>query len=508
VEAEALFRQALQDNPGDLEALDNLGLALIGQKRFQEAVACFGRILGAQPGHGRARFNLSLALHAFGTELLGKGLGDQAAVCFRQALTFNPGLAQAHRCLGDLLREQGRRREAIVQYEKAVALMPDCIEALLGLGTLHAQVNEAGPASKWFRWALALDPGLVEANFNLAAMLEGEARLAEAQIYRNRLPRPLPLSVATVPGAHFRVLIPWATGSGNVPIDNLLPAATTRIKWFIECATDAQEAELPPFDLVFNGIGNADSADGSMARLAAFHARHPMLNAPDKVMLTRRDLMPSLLADLEGVVVPPVARLGREEVLDELLLPMLAARGLSLPLLVRPIGTQGGQGARRVADPAQLEASLASDADAFYFIGFNDFRSEDGHYRKYRMIFVDRQPFPCHLAIAEDWLVHYQHAGMDSEPWKREEERAFLEDPRTVLGAQVYQAIEAIGRRLDLDYAGLDFTLLPGGRVLVFEANATMLVHLDDPIALFPYKHAVVPAIFRAFEAMLERHLP
>jgi glutathione synthase/RimK-type ligase-like ATP-grasp enzyme len=90
-------------------------------------------------------------------------------------------------------------------------------------------------------------------------------------------------------------------------------------------------------------------------------------------------------------------------------------------------------------------------------------------------------------------------------PWKREEERRFLEDPRGVLGPEAYGAVEAIGRRLDLDYAGLDFTLLADGRILVFEANATMLVHLDDAVEDFPYKHAVVPAIYRAFEAMLER---
>jgi hypothetical protein len=66
-------------------------------------------------------------------------------------------------------------------------------------------------------------------------------------------------------------------------------------------------------------------------------------------------------------------------------------------------------------------------------------------------------------------------------------------------------AIEAIGRRLDLDFAGIDFTPLPGGRILVFEANATMLVHLRDPIAEYPYKHAVVPAIFQAFKAMLQK---
>ena len=75
--------------------------------------------------------------------------------------------------------------------------------------------------------------------------------------------------------------------------------------------------------------------------------------------------------------------------------------------------------------------------------------------------------------------------------------------PRGRAGARGLAAVEAIGRRLDLDYAGLDFTVLPDGRVLVFEANATMLVHLHDAEGDFPYKHALVPRILEAFEAML-----
>jgi hypothetical protein len=57
-----------------------------------------------------------------------------------------------------------------------------------------------------------------------------------------------------------------------------------------------------------------------------------------------------------------------------------------------------------------------------------------------------------------------------------------------------------------LDFAGIDFAVLPDGCLLVFEANATMLVHLRDSIADFPYKHLHVPKIFEAVDAMLDRH--
>jgi glutathione synthase/RimK-type ligase-like ATP-grasp enzyme len=67
----------------------------------------------------------------------------------------------------------------------------------------------------------------------------------------------------------------------------------------------------------------------------------------------------------------------------------------------------------------------------------------------------------------------------------------------------VMTAVGEIGRRLDLDYAGVDFSVLTDGRVLVFEANATMLVHPEAHDGVFAYKSRAVAAIAEAFEAML-----
>jgi hypothetical protein len=112
---------------------------------------------------------------------------------------------------------------------------------------------------------------------------------------------------------------------------------------------------------------------------------------------------------------------------------------------------------------------------------------------------------PYHLAISPKWLVHYFSADMMAAPWKREEESRFLADPARALGPRAMAGLAAIEMRLGLDFGGIDFTLLPDGRVLVFEANATMAVHLTDKIEDFPYKHETVPRIFEAVETMLAR---
>ena len=59
----------------------------------------------------------------------------------------------------------------------------------------------------------------------------------------------------------------------------------------------------------------------------------------------------------------------------------------------------------------------------------------------------------------------------------------------------------AIGERLDLDYGGVDFALTADGEVLVFEANATMLTHLEPPDSPFLAKNLFVQPIIDAFQA-------
>ena len=128
-----------------------------------------------------------------------------------------------------------------------------------------------------------------------------------------------------------------------------------------------------------------------------------------------------------------------------------------------------------------------------------------------RVVIVDEQG---HLvdgdqllaAIAESWLVHYASAGMLGEAERQAEEIAYLEDPSGALGAAAWETIGAIGRCLDLDYAGADVSILPDGRVVVFEANATMLVHPEAEGELLR-KNPYVDRITSAFQALVQASL-
>ena len=104
-------------------------------------------------------------------------------------------------------------------------------------------------------------------------------------------------------------------------------------------------------------------------------------------------------------------------------------------------------------------------------------------------------------------MIHYLNADTPNFVWMRAEEERFLADLSNVFTGAAVDALRAIAARCGLDYAGMDCTLDAEGRVLVFEIDAAMLVHLWDPIEIYPYKHRYVPRIFRAVEALVDRRI-
>ncbi len=534
-EAIAPYQKALALQPENPDALFGLGAILQDQGKLDEALSHYQRVLALQPTHPEVLFATASALHGqgktdeaiplyqqvlalspehvnannnLGAALYSRGKVQEAFAHYQQVLRADPNCAEVHNNLGDILKDQKKLDEAAESYQRALRLKPDFTTAITNLGIVYSMDSKFEPAEGLFRRALAVDQNLDVANMNLASLVERDGRLQEAQIYRGRALRPQPLVIEKAPKHRRNVLVLSAAGDGNVPIDTLIPIeVNTRIKWSVECATDAQEAGLPPYDVIFNAIGNADLIPPSLPRINNFIQKRQqvVLNPPERIIPTRRDLMPKLLAGIPNVVAPPVARLSRQEIAAGNLTTRLALAGISYPVIVRPISGQGGLGVVLVETPEQLLALPFAGADVFYFISYCDYQSSDGFYRKYRTIFVDRKLYPYHLAISPRWLVHYFSSEMLAVPWKHDEERRFLETPEVALGPVAMAAVEAICQRMDMDYAGIDFSILADGRILVFEANATMSAVLPDA-GEFPYKQKHVRAIFAAFDAMLERH--
>ncbi|HWI25903.1 MAG TPA: hypothetical protein VN668_02970 [Stellaceae bacterium] len=422
-----------------------------------------------------------------------------------EAVAHSPLDPALYRALAAAWRGKGEAAEAMAAELAADALAARAPLALYNVATACFQAGQARQAKRWYELALRLDPDLVGAHRNLAAILENEGRLAEARAHCDAAYGRQSVFVEPAPEEKLRVLVLAAAGLGNVPIEALFPASTaTRITWFIDYAKEGEGERLPPYDLVFNAAGDPDRVGPLLPEVDHFLARQsaPLLNPPESVARTARHRLPELLSGLADVAVPPVIRLSRAELADG-----RAAARLGFPLILRPEGAHGGKGVQLLAGPAELAAAELGEAEAFYLTAYRECRSPDGYYRKYRVIFADRTPYPYHLAISQHWLVHYFSADMQHPSWKRAEEERFLADPAHALRRRAWAALAEIGRRLDLDFCGIDFALDAAGNIVVFEANATMAVHLRDSPELFAYKHVHVPKIFAAFGAMLKRSL-
>jgi len=184
----------------------------------------------------------------------------------------------------------------------------------------------------------------------------------------------------------------------------------------------------------------------------------------------------------------------------------LTAQGFSFPLLLRSPGYHTGRNFVLVEAPEALGGAVEDlPGDELLAIEYLDARGSDGKARKFRVMMIDGRLYPLHLAISGDWKVHYFTSDMADRPAHRAEEARFLEDMPGTLGDNTMRALADIQAALGLDYAGIDFGLSPAGELLLFEANATMVIAKpgDDP--RWAYRRGAIDRVLDAVVAMIMR---
>ena len=485
----------------DAQDLDQ-ARALLAGRRAAEAMMVVEAVLARRPDGAAAAALRAEILAAIAAT-------DPALATLELTAVLQADRPDVHMELGHAYVDLDRPADAERCFKLALALVEDSADAHAALGALYLSVAIADGAEHHSRRALEIEPAHGLASQTLAAVLEASGRPEEAAQVLDRAYRRQALFPQPALTPRMRVLVLATTSAGNVPYRLIMPNTLyDRLVWYMEYAREAERPAADRYDLVFNAIGDADLAGPSAEAVAEFlrTCPHPALNDPSKVARTRRDIIPGLLGDLPGVVMPRTVR--RPDGAGDDLIASARATGLEAPFLLRPIGSHGGRDLILVTgeEPEPVRADPGLD---HYLTAYVDYRSADGLFRKYRMLFVDRVAYPYHLAISDHWLVHHETSGMVAFDARRTEEARFLADPRSVLGDQGMAAVAAIGRRLDLDYCGVDFSILQDGRVLVFEANATMLAHAEDPDGPYAHKNPFVTRIAEAFQAMLaERMTP
>ena len=104
---------------------------------------------------------------------------------------------------------------------------------------------------------------------------------------------------------------------------------------------------------------------------------------------------------------------------------------------------------------------------------FVDFRSADGLWRKYRMVYAGDRLFRRHVLTDRAWnLTRAARGFMHDRPELAAEEQAWINSPVTLESGSVEARALHQFRALQLDFGAIDFALPPGGDLVVFEINA------------------------------------
>jgi len=467
--ADARLREldaALARDPGFLPALAERAGLLREQGRFEEAKRDYLDLIRRNPGDFGA-------LNDFGTLAFRAGHSAAARSLFSEAVRRHPDNANGHVNLANLLLAIGELDEARRHFEAALRIDADHVHAHRGMGNLLAGLGDAAGAQRH------RDKGFT-----------GHA--VTVLPYRGE-------------SAPVSVLLLVSASGGNIPTSSILDDHTFKSTVLVAEYCDRKTA-LPPHDLVFNGIGDADICGEGLAAACALVAqtKKPVINHPARVLQTGRAANVDRLRGLPNVIVPRMRKLPHPALVGAGAAETVAANGFAFPVLARTPGFHTGQHFIRAETPDELAKVVAGfPGDDVWLIEQLDARDNDGLFRKIRVMMIDRKIYPLHLAISRNWKIHYFRADMAHSAENRRKDGEFLDDMRRAIGARAVAALERIAVTLDLDYGGIDFAVNAAGDILFFEANATMVMVPLTTDEKWDYRRSAFDNVFAAIRRML-----
>ena len=527
------FETCLRLRPDDMQALTGLAIALRSTGDAEQALRCYDRAIALRPDDAMLWYKrgalqadlrrLPEALSSLDRSLALKGdhveafvkrshvleaLGDMpsATDSAARACLLEPGEASHWSALGDLLQKNGDLNQSIAAYERALTISSEDAACLANLGGALKLAGRPEEALERGRAALAIEPGNQQALLLCGGL---EIHFGRAEAARDNFLGAAQGGIAcSYPAkdqpADFKALMLFSPFAGNTPYEDLISDARFDANLVIVLENHRYDtaALTEAADVVVNLISDADlglQMIGSLGELVA-SLRKPIVNHPSLIIATDRQTMSRRLATVPGVVMPKTLRIDAPELLRRL----NGGESHPFPLIIRHAGTHGGEKMEVVSGPDEMRDFAQQAGDhPLYLTDFVDYRSADGFFRKYRLIFVGAEIFPYHLAIGDSWKVHHISTRMGELQWMRDEEKAFLEEPGRFFSTEAMAALDMIRRIVNLDYFGIDCSVDANGKVIVFEVNATMLIHLHNEG--FEYKTPHVIKIKAAFEQLLRK---
>lgn len=152
-----------------------VALALQQAEQWAAAEEIYRTVLEVAPDH-------SDALHFSGVLAHQQGRGDEAVPLIERSLELEPGRADWHSNLGNVLQDRLDLDGAITAYRRAIELDPAHANAHSNLGVVLRAKGEVAEAEAAYRAAIDINPAHADAYHNLGVLLNAQKRPREAAL--------------------------------------------------------------------------------------------------------------------------------------------------------------------------------------------------------------------------------------------------------------------------------------------------------------------------------------
>lgn len=463
--AEAMFTRSLEILPERVSTLNNLSAVKIKLGKFDEAEAFARKAIALDDNSPEAWSNLGLALTRTERQ-------EEALNACDRALKCNSSYAMAWVAKAVTLRALKRYSDALLACNQALNLDPTKYETLYIKSLILKDLDQPNDELKVYQQALdkrvAASPVFVGER---CATQEAEILIVNrSPVVRNTF-RPIDnlsrfcpnfpgqVAVHLQEDFHFNYVF-----SG----DAIEPSA--RIK-------------IPRPDVVLNNETNGELLllQGNLSGLTEFIESFgvPVVNHPAKAVQTGRDVSVNRLAGIPGVLVPKTMRFSSVGKIRQALAYEIEDQ-FDYPIIARTLSNQEGFGMHKIDTRDDLiKLLLAGCPEQFFVTQFVDSRAKHQFYRKIRAAIVGDEIIFIRVDYDNHWNVHGRKK---PERWSfylenahlLDQEKRICNDPEAELGRSALQCLHAIRERIPLDAFGIDFDVDADGRLVFYEANATM----------------------------------
>ncbi|MFB3063360.1 MAG: TIGR02466 family protein [Gammaproteobacteria bacterium] len=283
-----LIRKAIKVNRHNPDYYHNLGVVYESLKKYDAAIQCNLRAVHLNPDFFASRFSLANDYRLAGR--LEEAVGE-----YRNALTLRPDSAEVYSNLGAALGALGRSQEAVDSLRKALEIQPDQPEMLSNLGMALHSLGNLQEAESHYRRATELNPHFTNAWANLTETLLEQGKPEEALATARRS-----LQADSGNQAAFALIAIACNELGETgERDRLLDFSLVR----------ATDIEPPQAKLAPGPTGDKDTLKGFNTDLARHTLSHPSLVFEPTTKSTKKGRQSGeLLVEPKG----PVAHLEKQ----------------------------------------------------------------------------------------------------------------------------------------------------------------------------------------------------